>query len=142
MYLTNTSDETSGEFVNKGGSLIAQLSNNLTITSSLSAEVTGLYVSGMRQGYFVIQPQGNLSIGLRQMLFKNKLSLSLNIEDILYTSKDKGRAQYEKVDYYMHYTRDSRYASLTLRYNFGSSTVKAARNKTTGIESEAKRAGK
>jgi hypothetical protein len=36
---------------------------------------------------------------------------------------------------------DSRYVNLTLRYNFGSSTVKAARSKSTGIEEETSRAG-
>lgn len=140
-YVINTSNEASGEFVNKGGMLVVQLNNNITITPTLSAELTGLYVSGMHRGYFVIEPQGNFSIGLRQMLLKNKMTLSLTINDIFYTSKDKMRAQYENVDYTLAYKRDSRYVSLTLRYNFGSSTVRAARNKSTGIEDEASRAG-
>ena len=140
-YVINTSNEASGEFVNKGGMLTVQLNNNITITPTLSAELTGLYVSGMHRGYFVIEPQGNFSIGLRQMLLKNKMTLSLTINDIFYTYKDKMRAQYENVDYTLAYKRDSRYVSLTLRYNFGSSTVRAARNKSTGIEDEASRAG-
>ena len=139
-YYYNTSNEASGEFVNKGGSFVVQLNNNLTITPTLSAEVTGLYISGMRQGYFVIEPQGNLSIGMRQMLLKNKMSVSLNVNDILLTSIDKGYARYENVNYTIYNARDSRYVSLTLRYNFGSSTVRAARNKTSGIEEEAGRA--
>jgi hypothetical protein len=140
-YVINTSNEASGEFVNKGGMLVVQLNNNITITPTLSAELTGLYVSRMHRGYFVIEPQGNFSIGLRQMLLKNKMTLSLTINDIFYTYKDKMRAQYESVDYTLAYKRDSRYVSLTLRYNFGSSTVRAARNKSTGIEDEASRAG-
>lgn len=139
-YVINTSNEASGEFVNKGGMLVVQLNNNITITPTLSAELTGLYVSGIHRGYFVIEPQGNFSIGLRQMLLKNKMTLSLTINDIFYTYKDKMRAQYESVDYTLAYKRDSRYVSLTLRYNFGSSTVRAARNKSTGIEDEASRA--
>ena len=139
-YFINTSDEASGKFVNKGESMIIQLNNNLTLTKTLSAEVTGMYVSKIRRGYLVIQPQENFSIGLRQMLLKNKITLSLTVNDILYTSKDKMRAQYENVDYTLANERDSRYISLTLRYNFGSTTVRAARNKTTGIEDEASRA--
>ena len=142
MYLNNTSDEVSGEFVNKGGSLIAQLNNNFTITPTLSADISGMYISGIRQGYFTVQSQGYLTIGLRQSLLQNKMTLSLNIEDILHTSVDKLRAQYENINYSLNYRRDSRYAKLTLRYNFGSKTVKAARNKTTGIENEASRAGR
>ena len=139
-YNINTSDEASGEFVNKGGSLIAQLNNNITITPTLSAEVTGMYITGMRMGYMVLEPQGNFSIGLRQQLMKNKLTLSLTINDILYTSKEKASARYENVNYSVVSARDSRYVYLTLRYNFGSTTVRAARNKTSGIEDEASRA--
>lgn len=121
--------------------LVVQLNNNITITPTLSAELTGMYVSGMHRGYFVVEPQGNFSIGLRQMLLKNKMALSLTINDIFYTNYDKMRAQYESVDYTLAYKRDSRYVNLALRYNFGSSTVRAARNKSTGIEDEASRAG-
>lgn len=140
-YVINTSNEASGEFVNNGGMLVVQLNNNITITPTLSAELTGLYTSGMHRGYFVIEPQGNFSIGLRQMLLKKKMTLAFTINDIFYTYKDKMRAQYESVDYTLAYKRDSRYVSLTLQYNFGSSTIRAARNKSTGIEDEASRTG-
>ena len=136
-YLINTSNE----FVNKGNMFYVQQSNNITITPTLSAEITGLYRSRARQAYFVMQPVGNFSIGLRQMLLKNKMTLSLTINDILLTSTERVRAEYETVDYSMVIKQDSRYINLTLRYNFGSTTVKAARNKSTGIEDEASRAG-
>jgi len=140
-YSSGTSNEASGEFVNKGSSLVVQLGNNITITPSLSAEITGMYISGGRMGYLVVQPQGNFSVGLRQQLLKNKMNLSLTVNDILFTSKDKGYARYENVNYSLYNARDSRYANLTLRYNFGSSSVRAARNKSTGIEDETTRAG-
>jgi len=139
-YTINTSDETSGEYVNRGGMFFAQLNNNITITPTLSAEVTGFYQSTARMGYFVIQPMGNFSIGLRQTLLKNKMNLSLTVNDILYTSREKGYARYENVNYSLYVGQDSRHVNLTLRYNFGSTTVRAARNKSTGIEEEASRA--
>jgi len=139
-YSINTSNEASGEFVNEGGSFTAQMNNNFVITPTTSAEVTGMYISGLRYGYFGIQPQGNLSFGLRQQLLKNRMSLSLIFNDILYTMKDKGYVRYENIDYSLYGERDSRYVGLTLRYNFGSTTVRAARNKQTGIEDEASRA--
>jgi hypothetical protein len=140
-YSINPSDEASGEFVNKGGMLYLQLNNNLTITPTLSAEVTGMYMSKMRHGYFEIQPRGNFSVGLRQMLLKNKMSLSLTVNDIFCTFGEKASARYEKENFSVITNTDSRYVNLTLRYNFGSTTVRAARNKTTGIEDEATRAG-
>ena len=139
-YLNNTSQEASGEFINRGGIIMAQLNNNLTITPTLSAEITGMYMSKVRQGYLVVKPQGNLSAGLRQTLMKNKLTLSLMVNDILFTSKIIANARYENVNYSLRSVQDTRYVNLTLRYNFGASTVKAARNRTSGIEEEAGRA--
>jgi outer membrane receptor protein involved in Fe transport len=140
-YVINTSDESSGEFVNKGAMFVAQFNNNIIITPTLSAEVTGSYQSMARMGYFVLQPMGNFSIGLRQMLLNNKMTLSLTINDILYTSREKGYARHDNVNYSLYARQDSRHANLTLRYNFGSATVRAARNRQTGIEDEATRAG-
>ena len=140
-YLISTSNEVSGEFINQGGMFYAQLNNNITVTPTLSAEITGWYRSKTRQGYTVAQPQGVFSVGLRQMLLKNKMTLSLTVNDIFFTSGYKGRTQYDTVNHFMDARWDSRYANLTLRYNFGSSTVRAARNKSTGIEDETTRAG-
>jgi len=140
-YIIGTSNEEFGEFVSKGGMFLFQLNNSITISPTLSADVTGLYISRQRAAYMVLQPRGNFSLGLRQMLLKNKMSLSLTINDIFYTFGDELYARYEKVNYSLSSKQDTRYANLTLRYNFGSSTVRAARNKTTGIEDEATRAG-
>ena len=98
-----------------------------------------MYIAGMRQGYFVFEPMSNLSVGLRQTLLKNKMTLSLNINDILFPST-RASTQYEDIKYNLVEKNDSRYVNLTLRYNFGSTTVRAARNKSTGIEEEASRA--
>ncbi|MDR2887629.1 MAG: outer membrane beta-barrel family protein, partial [Bacteroidales bacterium] len=139
-YQINTSNGASGEFVGEGTSLMVQLNNNITITPTLSADVTGMYISGIRSGYMVLEPFGNLSAGLRQMLLKNKMSLSLNLNDILYTQKMRIFSKYDDVDYSFHNKWGSRNVNLTLRYNFGSATVRAARNKSTGIEEETNRA--
>ena len=61
-YNINKSNEASGEFVNEGGMFVAQLSNNITITPTLSADVTGFYASGAHMGYFVVKSMGNLSV--------------------------------------------------------------------------------
>jgi hypothetical protein len=139
-YQINTSNEALAEFEGKGTSLMAQFSNNIAITPTLSADVTGMYISGMRSGYMVMEPFGNFSAGLRQMLLKNKMTVSLNINDILYTNKTKISSIYDNVNYSFYNEWDSRNVNLALRYNFGSAAVRAARSKTTGIEEEASRA--
>ncbi|MDR2886661.1 MAG: TonB-dependent receptor, partial [Bacteroidales bacterium] len=140
-YQTNTSDEITGEFVNDGIDFYVQLYNNFTIAPNLSAEITGMYLSGAHMGYIVMEPQGNLSAGFRQTLLKNKMTLSLTVNDILYTSYYKTHTKRDNIDNIMLQKQDLRYANLTLRYNFGSATVRAARSKSTGIEEETNRAG-
>jgi hypothetical protein len=139
-YVINTSDEATSEFINRGSTFIANFNNNFTITPTLSAEVTGLYVAGIRQGYFVVAPFGNLSVGIRQTLLNNRMALSLNVNDILFTDRANTRAQFENVNNTINSGRDSRFVHLTVRYNFGSTTVRAARQRQTGIEDEAARA--
>ena len=140
-YVVNSSNVASGEYVSKGEMLIVQMSNNIVITPSLSAELTGMYVSGVRQGYLVVQSFGNVSIGLRQMLLQNKMTLSLTVSDIFNSMGQNCYTRYDDVNYTLKVRQDSRHANLTLRYNFGSTTVRAARSRQTGIEDEATRAG-
>jgi hypothetical protein len=99
-----------------------------------------MFQSVARQGYFVLQPLGNLSAGLRKMLLQDKMTLSLTVNDILNTSKQRVTARYENVNHSLVIAQDSRHVNLTLRYNFGSATVRAARSRTTGIEDETTRA--
>jgi len=76
------------------------------------------------------------------MLLKDKIALSLTANDLLFTAKMRGYARYDNVNSTINSNGfDSRYVNLTFRYNFGSTTVKAARNKSTGIEDETARAG-
>ena len=53
QYIINTSNVASGEFVSEGASFVVQMNNNIVITPTLSAELTGMYISGVSQGFLV-----------------------------------------------------------------------------------------
>jgi len=83
---------------------------------------------------------GALSSTLRRSFVKNKLSIALTFNDIIYTFITKVSAKYEGVDYRFKTQRDSRYFGLNIRYNFGSDKVRGVRNRNSSIEDETRRA--
>ncbi len=117
-----------------------QLNNSLTITPTLSAEVTGMYVTGAKEGYFEIKPFGSVTLALRQQLLKGKMSIGLTLNDVFNTYIMEGTAKFDQTDYQIRNYQDTRSVNLNFRYNFGSNTVKAARNRRSGIEDEIGRA--
>jgi len=138
-YDTNTSNESYGTFNNNGFVIEAQWYNSVNITSTFSAEMTALFVSPQTEGYFKAKSMSNVSIGLRKTLLKDKLSISLNANDLFHTFKADMTAINETMDYHIWVDRDSRWVSLSLRYMFGSDKIKAARNRQTGVEDEKQR---
>jgi hypothetical protein len=135
-------DNANGNYTGNGLSFTTNLSNNITFTPTLSAEITGMYVYGIKEGYFNIRPFGNLSAGLRKSLLDNRLTLGVTVNDILNTSQMKGVSQYDNIYYRAHIDQDSRWVNFTVRYNFGSDKVKASRRRNSGIEDEVVRGGK
>jgi len=139
MYVTNTSDESYGTFKNNIFTFDTQWNNSINITSTFSAEMTAIYTSSQVEGYYVGKPMSNVTVGLRKMLLNNKLSVSLNANDLFYGFKVDMTAKNEGMDYRIWLNRDSRWISLSLRYLFGSDNIKAARTRDTGVEEEKQR---
>jgi hypothetical protein len=142
LYGVNVSRDAYGDINDHSFTWVTQMNNNFTITPTLSAELTGLYYSNIRQGYLNVKPRGNVSLGIRKMLLKNKLSVALSVDDLFNTSATDIYAKNAGMDYHMKVVRDSRWASLSIRYSFGSEKVKTARKRTTGLEEEAERVKK
>ena len=134
-YQINISDETSDKLVHRGTSLTVQLNHKINITPTFSAGITGLYFSGINQGNFVIHPIGNFSAGLQKWLFNDLLVLSLTLNDILQTSKEKGYVRHENIHYYLISERINRRFNLTARVRlFSSSRNDGSKSKKKAME--------
>jgi hypothetical protein len=99
-----------------------------------------MYSSAQEYAYYHVKPMSNVSIGIRKMFLKDKLSVSFTANDLFYSFKTDMKAKNEGMDYRLRVERDSRWINVSVRYNFGSKTVKASRRRTSGIEEEAGRA--
>ncbi|MDR1675639.1 MAG: TonB-dependent receptor [Tannerella sp.] len=140
-YVINRSGDAAEEFTNDGLLAFVFLNNTFNLGRGFSAELNGFYGS-QRTGYVKTDPYATLSTGLRKSLLKNKLMISLNVNDVFYTAPSWVSSKYRNVNLRIFEDNDSRSASLSLRYSFGSDKVKASRRRTSGIEEEAGRAKK
>jgi hypothetical protein len=138
-YITNRSEELSGTFKNDGLGVYLSSNNSYSFGKGISAELNGYYHKPI-VGYYVTAPYGSLSAGIRKSLLDGKLMISLNVNDIFHTMIEDAVANYGRINYKTRNDQDTRNIVLSLRYNFGSSTVKASRRRSLGIEDEMGRA--
>ena len=97
-------------------------------------------MSKMGVGYYVTEPLGNLSGGLRQLLLNDKLSIALSVNDILKTQINRATANTGQINQWSKEIYDSRWVNLSVSYNFGSTKVKGSQNRSVGNEDEVGRA--
>ena len=81
---------------------------------------------------------GSLDLARQKSFLGNALSLGVTVTDILYTSNWKGTTQYGQL-YKGSGGYESRQLRLSMSYNFGRKTVKAAEERRSGVEDEKNR---
>jgi hypothetical protein len=105
-----------------------------------TGELSGFYTApSIWQGTFKSIGMGGLDGGLSKTVLKNKGTVKIAVSDMFKTMKWKGTSEYGS-----QYTRangnwESRQFKINFTYRFGSTQVKAARQRSTGLEDENKR---
>ncbi len=137
-----TSPLQGGNLVNDYASWDINVNNNFTIgKKGWSAELTGFYQARNAWGLFIINNLAQVSTGI-QKLSKNKQStFKLSVSDIFYTNRIAVDVRYQNMDFFTDRTWDSRVVTLSFTHRFGKNTVARARQRTTGVEDEKRRAG-
>ena len=105
-----------------------------------TAETSGWYNSpSIWGGTFESRALWSVDGGIQKTLFKGKGNLKVSVSDIFGTLRWKGESnfagQYIKVSGY----GESRQLRTSFTWRFGSNTVKASRQRKTGLEDESKR---
>ena len=118
--------------------LFANSSFSLNSSKTFLAEINGYYSGKSQYGYFLFEPFYNVNAGFKALFFEKKLLLSLNLQDI-FNSNANRKARNELTQQTMNNDLDIRSVSLNVSYQLGSSKIKSARNRKTGIEEEEKR---
>ncbi|MBO0951403.1 TonB-dependent receptor domain-containing protein [Fibrella forsythiae] len=109
-------------------------SQNLTLSKTMSVEVSGYYNGAGVYGFYRYQPQSALSIGIQKQVWEKKGRFSLNINDIFWGNKFSGLAKFQDIDFAIKSFWQSRVVRASFTYRFGNQNVKAARQRNTGAD--------
>lgn len=134
--------EVNGEMVNNSGSSVTvSLNNQLKFSKGWSGEIGGWYQSRGVWGQILINPMGQLNVGVSKQVLKGKGSLKLNVRDILYTQMPEGDINFKSTEAHFKNSRDTRVANLTFSYRFGKQFKGSSPRKKGGADEEANRVG-
>lgn len=115
--------------------------NTFTLGRGWTADLTGNYQSRQLYGFLNIRPLGQLNLGLQKTIWSKKGTLKLNLTDIFYSSPLHATSTYANYVEQFNQRQDTRIATASLTYRFGSDTVPQSRRRTGGAEDEKRRAG-
>lgn len=96
------------------------VNNQFKFRKGWSTELSGYYITKAQNDLQeVLNPTGQVAMGIAKQLFSNKASLKLSIRDIFYTQAMAGWTDFQQSREYFKLTRDSRVATLAFTWRFG-----------------------
>ena len=117
------------------------MQNSFNLGKGWKGEISGLYISpSVWQGVIKSEAMGYIDAGFQKTLFKGKGTVRAVLSDIFKTMKWGGSTNFAGVNSRFNGHGEMQQVKLNFSYRFGSNTVKAARQRNTGIEDESKRA--
>lgn len=141
FYYGSYTGNVSGTQINNKGNFTFNLNsiNSFKLGNGFTAELTGNYRAREVYAYMDVQPNWYLNIGA-QKKFKNNSVLKLSFNDIFFTSNPKAQTTFNNYVENFVVKRDSRVATISYTYNFGSSKNGQPR-KTGGADDLKQRIG-
>lgn len=122
-----------------GATLFAQ--NSLRFGKVWTAELTGVYVAPtIFQGTFKSKAMGGVDVGLQKQIFKGNGTIKLSGTDIFQTFRFRATSDFAGQVTQVRARWEATQFKINLNWRFGSTTVKAAKQKSGAAEDEKKRA--
>ncbi len=117
------------------------MQNSYDFGKGWKGELSGLYISpSVWQGVVKSKAMGYVDIGFMKTVLKGKGTFRAVWSDIFKTMKWGGSTNFAGTNSVFSGNGEMQQVKLNFSYRFGSNTVKAARQRKTGIEDENKRA--
>ena len=99
--------------------VVFNVNNQFKFNGGWTGEISGWYRTKGVEGQILIQPMGQLNIGVGKQVMKGKGNLKLSIRDLLYTNFPVGNINFNNTEAQFSNRRDSRVANLAFTYRFG-----------------------
>ncbi len=122
--------------------LTIHLNNQFRFGKNWSGEIAGNYTTRHQNDITeVLDPTGQLSVGVGRQLFKGKSSLKLVYRDVFYTQAMAGNTYFQHAHEYFKLKYDSRALTLSFTYRFAKGQKIAQRKSSGSAGDEAERVG-
>lgn len=113
------------------------VNNQIKLAKKWSMEASGYFISRSQADIQeVVEPTGQVGLGVSRQMFKNKGSLKLNVRDIFYTQDMEGFTIFNHATEYFRLQRDTRLVNLAFTYRFGKAVKTPARRMNKVDEAE------
>jgi hypothetical protein len=116
------------------------MQNSFNLGKGWTGELSGLFISpSVWQGIIKTKAMGNVDMGIQKTIFKGKGTLKAVVGDVFQTMKWSGSSDFTGVQSTFSGRGEMPQFKLNFNYRFGSSQVKAARQRKSAVEEEIKR---
>lgn len=125
------------------GNVVAHFftTHNFTLGKGWSAELNFNYKTREIYGFMDVNPMWGLGAGVQKNLFDRRATVKLAVTDIFWQNLPSAIIRFDDYVETFEVFRETRVATLSLNYRFGSQTVQQARRRQGGAEEEKRRAG-
>jgi len=118
------------------------MQNSAKLGKGWTGEVSGFYNSPtISQGTFKTKGMWSMDMGLQKILMKGKANLKVSVSDVFQTMRPSLTSNFAGQVVKTNFSFESRQLKINFAYRFGSTQVKASRQRKTGLEDESKRVG-
>ncbi|WP_295117663.1 TonB-dependent receptor [uncultured Chitinophaga sp.] len=134
-------NDTTSTFYTSQLSWNLNVTNTFTLPAGIKMELGGWFEAPTVYGIFASKAMGGVWGGVQKEVLNKKATLKLNVNDIFASNRFRGTANYGNVYLRVNNRWQNRTANLSFTYRFGNTKVAGARERKTGSEDEANRAG-
>jgi len=115
----------------------ASANSTITLPAAITLDINGYYQTAMSYGVILLDPMYGFNGGFRRSFLKNKLSLRINVSDILRTQRTQYNSEFDGIVRTGLNTSESTVVRATVSYKFGNTNSRKGRK--TGVEDEQRR---